>query len=81
MLEVILQDKYSFCQPFKEFLITQTSYKSINRDQWNSFYEFCNTVNADLVGYDEDGSWPVLLDEFVVWLKEKSPAQYQDGEN
>lgn len=43
-------------------------YKIITKDQWNSFYEFVKswTRHED---YDESGSWPVLFDEFVAWLK------------
>ena len=76
MLEVLLEDRYPFCAPFREFLVEQISYKSINRDQWCSFWEFCTTAKSDLSGYDENSSWPVMLDEFVCWLKEKSPEKY-----
>ncbi|XP_061439805.1 DCN1-like protein 4 isoform X4 [Rhineura floridana] len=49
----------------------QSKYKVINKDQWCNVLEFSRTINLDLSNYDEDGAWPVLLDEFVEWYKEK----------
>ncbi|XP_023226664.1 DCN1-like protein 4 isoform X5 [Centruroides sculpturatus] len=49
----------------------QSKYKVINKDQWCNVLEFSRTINSDLSNYDEDGAWPVLLDEFVEWLKAK----------
>ncbi|XP_041089134.1 DCN1-like protein 5 isoform X1 [Polyodon spathula] len=47
----------------------QSKYKVMNKDQWYNVLEFSRTVHADLSNYDEDGAWPVLLDEFVEWQK------------
>ncbi|XP_054539116.1 DCN1-like protein 4 isoform X8 [Pan troglodytes] len=49
----------------------QSKYKVINKDQWCNVLEFSRTINLDLSNYDEDGAWPVLLDEFVEWYKDK----------
>mmetsp|Transcript_31012 Transcript_31012/g.29620 ORF Transcript_31012/g.29620 Transcript_31012/m.29620 type:complete len:222 (+) Transcript_31012:221-886(+) len=51
---------------FLEFLQTCT-HQRITLDQWDSFLQFQYTVNLDLKNYDEDGAWPLLLDEYVVW--------------
>ncbi|XP_040039336.1 DCN1-like protein 4 isoform X3 [Gasterosteus aculeatus] len=57
---------------FLEFTVPQQSkYKVINKDQWCNVLEFSRTINLDLSNYDEDGAWPVLLDEFVEWYKER----------
>ena len=40
----------------------------ITFDEWNSFLQFQQQCPVDLEGYDEDGAWPVLLDEYVEWL-------------
>ena len=45
----------------------------MNKDQWYNVLEFSRTVNADASNYDEDGAWPVLLDEFVTWLRRQPP--------
>eukprot|EP00064_Thunnus_orientalis_P020816 superscaffoldBa00005945_g20964 len=47
----------------------QSKYKGMNKDQWYNVLEFSRTINTDLSNYDEDGAWPVLLDEFVEWQK------------
>jgi len=43
--------------------------KSISKDTWRQFYDFIKTHPAGLDGYDDMGSWPVLIDEFVIWSK------------
>ncbi|TRZ00740.1 hypothetical protein DNTS_035698 [Danionella cerebrum] len=54
-----------------EDLAIQSKYKVINKDQWCNVLEFSRTINLDLSNYDEDGAWPVLLDEFVEWYKDR----------
>uniref|UniRef100_A0A3B3RLF7 DCN1-like protein n=1 Tax=Paramormyrops kingsleyae TaxID=1676925 RepID=A0A3B3RLF7_9TELE len=49
----------------------QSKYKVMNKDQWCNVLEFSRTINLDLSNYDEDGAWPVLLDEFVEWYKDR----------
>lgn len=44
--------------------------KVINRDQWNSFWEFACVIETDCQNYDENSSWPVLFDSFVAAKKE-----------
>jgi len=82
MLELLLDEEtYPLIGPFREFLQTQSSYKGVNKDQWLSLLEFCKTMENDLSNYDENGSWPVMLDEFVMWLQENYPDKYSRGEN
>lgn len=57
---------------FSEFLKNQADYKVINMDQWTNFLRFCQEVSfPDLENYDTDQAWPVILDNFVEWMKEK----------
>jgi DCN1-like protein 1/2 len=38
-------------------------------DQWSSVLEWCETIDAEYSQYEEEGSWPVLLDDFIDWLR------------
>lgn len=68
MLALLLGKQWSMHGHFDAFL-SQSKYKVINKDQWCNVLEFSRSVNADLSNYDEDGAWPVLLDEFVAWYR------------
>ncbi|XP_031550374.1 DCN1-like protein 4 isoform X2 [Actinia tenebrosa] len=75
MLKVLLNGKWSLIDHFLEFM-QQSKYKVINRDQWCNVLEFSRSISTDLSNYDEDGAWPVLMDEFVEWYRTK----YQNTE-
>jgi DCN1-like protein 4/5 len=59
-----------YVQEFREFL-KNSAHKSVNMDQWTSFLDFSLTIARDLSNYDEAGAWPVMLDEFVQYLRTK----------
>uniref|UniRef100_A0A1I7U2Z2 Defective in cullin neddylation protein n=1 Tax=Caenorhabditis tropicalis TaxID=1561998 RepID=A0A1I7U2Z2_9PELO len=42
----------------------------ITRDDWNLFRDFILFTKSDLSDYDEEGSWPVLIDQFVNHCRE-----------
>lgn len=72
MLTLLLADTWRLIPEFVKFL-DQSRYKIINRDQWNSLLEFIKTVDTnDFTGYDDEGAWPVMLDEFVESYKERN---------
>ncbi|KAK9690481.1 hypothetical protein RND81_09G130700 [Saponaria officinalis] len=57
---------------FIEYLNAQTDYKVMNMDQWMGFYRFCNEISfPDFSNYDADHAWPLILDNFVDWMKSK----------
>lgn len=68
MLTLLLGGRWSHHSSFHRFL-EQSNYKVLNKDQWCNILEFSRAIHPDLSNYDEDGAWPVLLDEFVAWLK------------
>lgn len=54
---------------FISFLETIPATTRITLDQWESFLLFNRNVNVDLSNFDEDGAWPILLDDYVEWRK------------
>ncbi|KAL2338195.1 hypothetical protein Fmac_012641 [Flemingia macrophylla] len=57
---------------FVEYLKTQNDYKVINKDQWMGFFRFCNEISFPTFnGYDPELAWPLILDNFVDWVREK----------
>uniref|UniRef100_F6UV53 DCN1-like protein n=1 Tax=Macaca mulatta TaxID=9544 RepID=F6UV53_MACMU len=71
MLGLLLGKIWPLFPVFHQFL-EQSKYKVINKDQWCNVLEFSRTINLDLSNYDEDGAWPVLLDEFVECISENT---------
>ncbi|KAG4070663.1 hypothetical protein HA402_013583 [Bradysia odoriphaga] len=69
MLQLLLGKDWPLYPQFAQFL-ESSKYKVINKDQWCNILEFSRTINVDLSNYDIDGAWPVLLDEFVEWLRQ-----------
>ncbi|KAJ7962781.1 Defective in cullin neddylation protein [Quillaja saponaria] len=52
--------------------LTQNDYKVINMDQWMGFYRFCHEISfPDLRNYDPELAWPLVLDNFVEWMRDK----------
>ncbi|XP_039212207.1 DCN1-like protein 5 isoform X2 [Crotalus tigris] len=72
MLALLLGRTWPLFSVFYQYL--ESKYKVINKDQWYNVLEFSRTVHADLSNYDEDGAWPVLLDEFVEWQKDRQAS-------
>ncbi|KAK8645150.1 hypothetical protein V6N13_118999 [Hibiscus sabdariffa] len=55
-----------------EYLKVQNDYKVINADQWINFLRFCKEISfPDLENYDATQAWPLILDNFVEWMREK----------
>ncbi|CAB54261.2 Defective in cullin neddylation protein 1 [Caenorhabditis elegans] len=42
----------------------------ISRDTWNLFWDFILLSKPDLSDYDDEGAWPVLIDQFVDYCRE-----------
>jgi len=75
MMQIVVGDRLYFAPLFLKFL-KQSSHKGLNIDQWMCFLEFAKTTNKDLSNYDESSSWPLILDDFVEWVKaEEKPKK------
>lgn len=49
----------------------------VSKDVWNMVFDLMITCTADLSDYDEDGAWPVMIDDFVAYTKQLKNANQQ----
>ena len=70
MLRLLLGKKWTLLKSFLLFL-DQSRYRVLDKDHWCDVLEFSRAVNTDLKNCDSDVTFPVVLREFVEWLKKE----------
>ena len=51
-------------------ILKEYTKKAISKDTWSQLLEFAKQDTKDME-YDENGAWPVMIDDFVSWRKSK----------
>ncbi|ELP84979.1 hypothetical protein EIN_310120 [Entamoeba invadens IP1] len=56
---------------FIQFLNLEST-KKLTKDDWNNLYDFIQTVDYELLNYDDSGnsSWPLVFDTYVEYTKQ-----------
>ena len=65
---LIGSSKCQFLNQWKAFLMGKFERKEIivvTRDTWDLFYDFVKQTRGNLANFEDDGAWPVMIDEFV----------------
>ncbi|CAL5375697.1 unnamed protein product [Camellia sinensis] len=76
LLDIVMGSQFpSQVALFTKYLKIQNDYKVIYMDQWTSFLQFCSQISfPDLKNYDTTEAWPLILDDFVEWMREEKLA-------
>jgi hypothetical protein len=69
----VFTDRFHFLEQWLAF-VEKNANEGISRDVWNQISVFNRDIADDLSKFDEDGAWPVLIDEFVEALKAEKKA-------
>ncbi|GMT04249.1 hypothetical protein PENTCL1PPCAC_26423 [Pristionchus entomophagus] len=66
--KILFKDQFVLLPLWEEFMNTEYG-KAVTKDTWNLLFDFAFNIKSDLSNYDEEGAWPVVLDNFVQWVR------------
>jgi len=71
MWQLTLSERFGHLAAWNEFL-GEKGIKAVTKDVWDMLLTFAMDVDDDMSNYDDDGAWPVMVDDFVEWYREKN---------
>jgi DCN1-like protein 1/2 len=72
MWNTVLEGHFPLLEKWLNFAVKQPGMKTVTKDLWEQLYEFARDVKPDLSNWEDNGAWPVAVDDFVEMLQESS---------
>lgn len=69
---LIGEQKCKFLAKWKQFLVDKVEKKEltvVTKDTWDLFYDLVNQTNGNMANFEDDGCWPVLIDQFNEYIQ------------
>lgn len=80
LFPLIFQGQFKHLDLWMDFLKDRR--QPISKDTYTLLLDFAQSINGDMSNYDEEnGAWPVLLDEFVDFAKPRLKKKTKQWEN
>ena len=85
LLQSLLQSRYpQHLEPFGSYLgqlcEERAAQQRLTFDQWMSVLDWCEQMDDAYTRYEQEGSWPVLLDDFIDWMRRHHPQRMRPYE-
>jgi len=69
--KLLLRNHFALLDTWIGF-VEQRCKNAISKDTWMMLYDLATQVKPDLSDYDMNGAWPVLIDEFVEFVRSQA---------
>ena len=64
--------KCQFLEQWKAFLngkVERNELIVVTKDTWEQFYQLVKSTGGNIANFEDDGTWPVMIDEFVAGVQ------------